>query len=52
MEFQAGAGFDLLDQRLRQAGIALAEKPRFIGNASAAPIIDSICQGPGVQVVA
>ena len=32
--------------------LPLPANSRFIGNASAAPIILSMCQGPGVQVVA
>jgi hypothetical protein len=39
-------------QRLGPAGVALAQKPRFIGKASAAFSIVPCASGPGVQVVA
>ena len=47
-----GAGVDLLAQRFGPRGVALAEKPRFIGKASAAFSIAGDVAGAGVQVVA
>ena len=53
MKFQAACpGFDLLDEPCRQACIAFAEESKIHGKASAACSIRSMCQGPGVQVVA
>ena len=48
----AGAGLDLLAERLGQAAVALAQTPTLIGRPSNAWSIRMMFHGPGVQVVA